>query len=85
MCSLSTCSFKGFIYLFSERGKDRTKGRETSMCMRYVDRLSVGCEPPTGNPGTRLTWNRTSTLSVPSLALDPLGHTSQGTLNVLLP
>ena len=39
VCTCAPCTgtfFLGFIYLLLERGEEREKGRETSMCRSYV-------------------------------------------------
>ena len=47
----------------------------------------ASCAPPTGdlacNPACALTGNQTHDPSVPSLAINPLSHTSQGGLTPL--
>ena len=73
--------FKDF-YLFLERREGRRRGRETSMCERYINWLPLIC-PQLGTwPATQaacaLTGNRTGNLLVHRLALSPLGHTNQG-------
>ena len=68
--------FKDFIYLFSERGEGRKRGRETSMC---------GClsHAPYWGPGLKprhVPWlgNQASDPLVCRPALNPLSNTSQG-------
>ena len=69
--------FKRF-YLFLERGE----GRETSVCERYRDQLSL-LYPQLGTwPTTQacvLTGIRAGNLSFHRPALNPLSHTNQGT------
>ena len=71
-----------FVYLFLEGGRGR--GRETSMCERY---MVASHTPPTGdlahNPACTLTGNRTSDSLVCRLVLNPLSHSSQGQLCIL--
>ena len=76
-----------FIY-FQREGKGKTKrGRETSMCKRYISWLPLTC-PQLGTwPATQacvLTGNRTSDLLVCRMALNPLSHTSQDCIFIYL-
>ena len=66
------------FYLFIEReeGREKEIERETLMCERYTDW-------PATQAGA-LTGNRTGDLLVCRLALNPLSHTSQGTLYIIL-
>ena len=69
-----------FIYLFSERGEGREKERE-----RNVNVQSVASRIPLAgdlahNPGMCPDWASNQRLSVRRLALNPLSHTSQGSL-----
>ena len=59
----------------------RKRGREMSMCKRYIKWLPLACPqlgtwPETQAPA--LTRNQTSDLSVHRLVLNPLRHPSQG-------
>ena len=69
-----------FIYLFSERPEGREKERETLMCERYIDWLSLA-HPQQGTwPATQacaLTGNRTRDPLVRRLELSPRSHSSQ--------
>ena len=71
-----------FIYFQREERGGRTRGREKSMCERYIHRLPLIYPLPTGNlalnPGTCPTGNQSSDPSVRRPALNPLSHTSQG-------
>ena len=53
------------MYLILERGEGEERGRETSMCDRYVDQLPLAC-PPLGTWPTSqacaLTGNQTNNL-----------------------
>ena len=74
-----TIFFLIFIYLFLE-GKE---GRETLMCERYIDQLplthsQVGTWPAT--QACAVAGNQTGNLLVHRLVLNPLSHTSQGTI-----
>ena len=68
--------------LFLERGKGRrNRGRETSMCERYINRLSLAHSQLGTWPTTQacsLTGNQTGDLLVCRLAHNPRSHTSQG-------
>ena len=80
--------FKIFKFIFREKGRVGERGKVTSMCERYIDRLPLAC-PQLGTwPATQahaLTGNRTSDLSVRRPELSPLSHTSQGAvLKVLI-
>ena len=70
-----------FLSLSLERGEGREKGRETSMCERYIDQLPLA-HPLLGTwlttQACALTGNRTSDPLVHRPALNPLNHTSQG-------
>ena len=74
---------KDFIHLFFERKGEgeRKRGRETLMCERYIDWLSLA-RPQLGTwPTTQacaLTGNQTSDLLLRRPVLNPLSHTSQG-------
>ena len=69
--------FKGFIYLFLDRGEGREEERE-----RNINEWLPLARPLLGTwPATQacaLTGNRTCSPSVCRLALNPLSHTSQG-------
>ena len=89
ICFLSFLRLYLFYFiLLLERGKGGWKrGRETSMCKRYIDRLPLTCPQPGTRPATQacaLTGNRTSDLSVHRLVLNPLSHTSQGDMYFLM-
>ena len=66
------------LFTIRERGK---RGRETSVCERYIDWLPLAC-PQLGTwPATQacaLTGDWTSDLAIHRPALNPLNHTSQG-------
>ena len=78
--------FKDFIYLFLEEGKDEER-EALMMCERNTDQLSFA-HPQLGTwPTTQacaLTRNLTNDLSVCRLTLNPLSHTSQGSLGHFL-
>ena len=69
------------FYLLLERGEERERERETSMCERYEDRLPLA-RPQLGTwPTTQacaLTRNRTGDLLACRLALNPLSLPSHG-------
>ena len=69
--------FKGFIYLFLERGEGREKKRQ-----RTIDVWLPLARPPLWTwPTTQacaLTGNQTDDLLVSRMAFNPLSHTSQG-------
>ena len=78
---------KDFIYLLLERGGGRERGRETSMCERYIDQLPLTFPQLETWPATQacaLTGNQTSDLSVCRPVLNPLSHTSQGMILILI-
>ena len=59
----------------------RKKGRETSMCERYINRLPLACPQLRTWLATQacaLTRNRTGDLLIHRLVFSPLSHTSQG-------
>ena len=78
-------SFFKDLFIFRKRGREEERGRETSLCERYMDRLPL-THPLLGTwPATRacaLTGNRTGNSSVHRPALNPLSHTSQGNVSV---
>ena len=70
------------IYFFVREGKRmRKRGRETLMCMKYINRLPL-VHPQLGTwPATKPcapSGNGTRDLSVHRPALSPLSHTNQG-------
>ena len=71
---------KNFIYLFfRERGREAERGKETSKCERYINRLPLTPHQLRTWPATQaLTGNWTFHLSVRRPALNPLSHDSQG-------
>ena len=69
------------MYLFLERGREGEREGEKHQC------VVASHTPPTG-PTTQtcvLTGNRTGDPFICSPALNPLSHTSQGNLSILLP
>ena len=74
--------FKNFIYLFKSNGEGgRKKGKETSMCKRYIDWLPHECSQMGTWPATQacaLTRNQTSDPLVHRPVFSPLSRTSQG-------
>ena len=74
-----------FIYFWSKGNGGGKRGRETSMCDRYIHQLPL-LYPQWGTwystQACALTRNLTSDLSVHGPMLNPLSHTSQGLLNV---
>ena len=70
-----------FVYLFLEREEGRENGRESFMCKRNMDWLSLAC-PQLGTWPTAkacaLTGNGTSNPSVCGMMPNPLSHTDQG-------
>ena len=74
--------FKDLIHLFLERGKGgRKRGREISVCERYIGQLPLACLQLGTWPTTKahaLTGNQTNDLLVHRPALNPLSHSSQG-------
>ena len=79
---LFSFSFFKRFYSFTFREREgRERGRETSMCDRCIDRLSLTFPQVETWPTTHactLTGNQKSNLSVHRPALNPLSHTSQG-------
>ena len=81
--------FKDFIYLFLEREGEggRTRGRETLMCKRGIDRLPLTCAP-TGdqshNPGAFPDWESNANLPLCGMAPNQLSLTGQGWRWVLM-
>ena len=67
------------LYLFSERGSEGEKGRETPLCGCLSHAPFLGTWPAT--QAYAQTGNRTSNLPVCRLALGPLNHTSQDITN----
>ena len=61
--------YKKILLIFRERGREGERGRETSMCERYLDWL-----PPT----CALIGNWTSDFLAHRPALSPLSHIGQG-------
>ena len=75
--------FKGFIYLFLERGEEREKERERNISLW----LPLMCPLLVTWPATQacaLAGNGTCDSLVRRLVLDPLSHTSQGRAHVLM-
>ena len=73
-----------YLFIFRARGREEEKGKETSMmCKRNMDRLPLA-HPQLGTWPTTQAWaltgNQTSNLLVHRLTLNPLSHTSQGSL-----
>ena len=75
------CFFKDFIYLLlRESTREGERGRETSMCKRYIVWLPLTHHLLRIWPTTQacaLTGNQTSNPLVRRLALNPLSYTSQ--------
>ena len=73
--------FLKIFSIFRERERQEERGRETSMCKRYIDQLPFTCPHgrtwPATQPST-LIGNRTGDLWVSRLASSPLSHASQG-------
>ena len=70
-----------FIYFYKEGKEGRYRGRETSMCERYIDWLPLESPQMGTCQATQahvLTGNQTSDPSVHRPALSPLSYTSQG-------
>ena len=64
----------------------RKKGRETSMCERYINRLPLACPQLRTWLATQacaLTGNQTSDLLVCGMMPNPLSHTGQDFLRKL--
>ena len=75
--SLFPFSFKKkkiYSFIFRERGREGEREEEKHQC------LVASCIPPTGdlacNPGMCPDWNQTGNLSVHSLVLSLLSHTT---------
>ena len=71
--------FRFYVFIFRERGRAGERGRETSVCEKNIHQLCLECSQLGAWPATQaraLTGNRTSNLS----ALNPLRHTSQGSI-----
>ena len=76
--------FLNILFIIFREGREGRRegerGRESSMCERYINQLSL-THPQLGmGPATQacaLTGNRTADLSVHRLALSPLSHTYQ--------
>ena len=70
-----------FIYFYREGKGRRKKGRQMSVCKRYVDWLPLLC-PQLGTwlatQACALTGNQTGDLLVNRQVLSPLSHISQG-------
>ena len=69
--------FLKIFYLSLERRKRRKTGRETSVCKRYINQLSLACPRLGTRPTTQahaLTGNHTDSLSVHRTVLNPLSH-----------
>ena len=77
---IATSYFKT-LFTFRERGEGRERGRETSMCERYISWVPLS-HPQLGawptSQACALTGNRTGDLSVPRPLLNPLSCTSRG-------
>ena len=71
--------FRFYLFIFRERKGGRKRGRETSMCGSLLARSPPGTWP---EPQARAlkTGNRNSNPLVGRLVLNPLNHTSQGSL-----
>ena len=73
--------FKDFIYLFLERGEGREKDRERNINVWLpLAHPLPGTWPPT--QACALTGNQTSNPLVCRPVLNPLNHTSQGSINI---
>ena len=82
--SLYISFLKDSIY-FGRQGKDRRNRRETLMCERIIDRLTLTRPQPGIWPATQacaLTGNQTGDLLVCGTMPNPLSHTSQGSLSL---
>ena len=75
------------MYFLKKGGEGGRRGKETSICERYIDWLPL-TRPQLGTwPATQtypLTGNLTSDLSIRRLVLTPLSHTSQGRKMLIL-
>ena len=74
---------KKILFLFSERGegREKTKERNINVWLPFT-RPQLGTRPTTQT--CTLTGNRTSNLLVQRPALNPLSHTSQGSILYVL-
>ena len=79
--------WKKYLFTFKERKGGRKKGRETSVCERYINWLPLTHPQLRTWPTTQacaLTGNWTSNPSDCTLVLNPLSHTSQGIASILV-
>ena len=67
-----------YLFVFREREREGERERETLMCERYIDELPLARPHLGTRPETQAcvpSGYRTSDLSFPRLALNPLSHT----------
>ena len=90
-CILPPCDYffkRFYLFIFREKEREGERGRETSMCKRYIDQLPLAC-PQLGTwPATQacaLTGNWTSDPCVHRPALKPLSHASWGPCDYFVP